>query len=240
MRKLSVFLNPMVAAGSIAWLTLIPANGGSAQTKPESYPVAAPLSQYFIPDRASEIELARSAAPASISGEAEVLVLDRDGYTTAVKGSNGFTCLVERGWAAATDDPVFWNPKVRGPICVNAPAERTYLPTVLLKARLVLAGKSRAEISQAVKSALAGKKLPALEPDAMSYMMSKQQYLSDDGVHWHPHMMWFVPGDAEKMWGGNLPGSPTLATADPEDGMTILMITVDHWSDGTPAPHAEH
>jgi hypothetical protein len=213
---------------------------GSAQTKPESYPVAAPLSQYFISDRASEIELARSAAPASVSGEAEVLVLGQDGYTTAVKGSNGFTCLVERGWAAASDDPVFWNPRIRGPICVNAPAARSYLPTVLFKARLVLAGKSRAEISEAVKSALAGKKLPALEPNAMSYMMSKEQYLSDEGVHWHPHMMWFVPGDAVKSWGGNLAGSPTFATTDPEDGMTILMVTVDHWSDGTPAAHAAH
>ncbi len=112
---------------------------GSAQTKPESYAVAVPLSEYRIADRASEIALARSAAPASISGDAEVLVLDRDGYTTAAKGTNGFTCLVERGWAAATDDAVFWNPRIRGPICVNAPAARTYLPTVLLKAKLVLA-----------------------------------------------------------------------------------------------------
>ena len=211
---------------------------GSAQGKPEAYPVAAPMSEYRIADRAAEIALARSAAPASISGDAEVLVLGRDGYTTAAKGTNGFTCLVERGFAAASDDAVFWNPRIRGPICVNAAAARSYLPTVLLKARLVLAGKSRAEISQAVKSALASRKLPALEPDAMCYMMSKDQYLSDDGVHWHPHMMWFVPGDAAKAWGGNLEGSPTYATADPEDGMTIFMVVVDHWSDGTPAMHA--
>ena len=92
-----------------------------------------------------------------------------------------------------------------------------------------------------MKSALASRKLPALEPDAMSYMMSQQQYLSDEGIHWHPHMMWFVPGgDAAKMWGGNLEGSPTFATADPEDGMTIFMVVVDHWSDGTPAAHPAH
>jgi hypothetical protein len=208
--------------------------------RPEAYPVAAPLGEYRIPDRASEVELARSAAPASVSGEAEVLVLGRDGYTTAAKGANGFTCLVERGFAAASDDAVFWNPKIRGPICVNAAAARSYLPTVLLKARLVLAGKTRREISQAVKSALASGKLPALEPNAMCYMMSKDQYLSDDGVHWHPHMMWFVPGDAARAWGDNLPGSPTFSTADPEDGMTIFMVVVDHWSDGTPAMHGAH
>jgi hypothetical protein len=60
---------------------------------------------------------------------------------------NGFVCLVERSWAKATDDQEFWNPKVRAPICVNA-AARTYLPIVLLKTKLVLAGKSRMEIAR--------------------------------------------------------------------------------------------
>jgi len=64
------------------------------QTGP--YPVAAPLDQYLIPDQASEIVLARSAAPASISDGAEVLVLGRDGYTTAVRAEMALVCLVER------------------------------------------------------------------------------------------------------------------------------------------------
>ena len=211
-----------------------------AQSKPAPYPVAAPLSEYFIPDKAAEIELARSAAPASISGGAEVLVLGRDGYATAVKGGNGFTCLVERSWGKDTDDPEFWNPKVRAPICVNAPAARTYVPMVLMKTKMALAGKSRAEIALAFKTAMETKQLPALETNAMCYMMSKQQYLSDDDLHWQPHMMWFVAGDAAKLWGGNLPGSPTFAANDPEDRMTIFMVGVSHWSDGTPNLHATH
>jgi hypothetical protein len=31
------------------------------------------------------------------------------------------------------------------------------------------------------------KELPPLEPGAMCYMMSKQQYLSDHDMSWHPH-----------------------------------------------------
>ncbi len=69
-----------------------------AQAQPGPYAVAAPLEQYLIADRAAEIALARSAAPAAVSDGAEVLVLGRDGYTTAVKGDNGFVCLVERSW----------------------------------------------------------------------------------------------------------------------------------------------
>jgi hypothetical protein len=201
------------------------------------YTTVAPLDQYLIQTKPSEIELARSAAPASISDGAEVLVLGKDGYVAAVKGGNGFVCLVERSWGKTTDDSEFWNPKVKAPICLNAGAAKTYLPIVQLKTRLVLAGKSRVEIAQALKSALDKKELPGLEPDAVCYMMSKQQYLSDTDMHWHPHMMWFVSGDAASTWGANLPGAPLIAANVPEDRMTIFMVVVGHWSDGTPATH---
>ena len=178
--------------------------------------------------------------PASISDGAEVLVLGRDGYTTAVKGGNGFVCLVERGFAASTDNSVFWNPKNRSPICLNAAAARTDLPLVQMKAKLALAGKSKAEIAQAFTSALDSKELPTPGPGAMCYMMSKEQYLNDEAKNWHPHLMWFVPGDAAKSWGADVPGSPVIAANDPEERMTIMMVWVDHWSDGTPAPPVQH
>jgi hypothetical protein len=208
-----------------------------AQAKPAPYPTAAPLNQYLIAEKVSEIELARSAAPESISNGAEVLVLTKDGYVTAVKGGNGFVCLVERAWGKSTDDAEFWNPKVSAPHCLNAPAARSYLPIVLMKTKLVLAGKSKMEIAGALKAARDGKELPALEPNAMCYMMSKQQYLSDGDMRWRPHMMWYVPGDSTKSWEANLPGVPAMAGNVPEDGMTVFMISVDHWSDGTPATH---
>ncbi len=193
-----------------------------------------------MPNESSEIALARSAAPASISDGAEVMVLRRDGYTSVVKGSNGFLCMVERSWGAATDEPEFWNPKVRSPICFNPPAARTFVPIFLMKTRLVLAGKSKAEIVEATASAMDKKELPALEPGAMCYMLSKQQYLNDRGMSWHPHLMFFVAGDAEKSWGGNLPGSPVLASDDPEERVTIFLVWVGQWSDGTAAPAMTH
>src|ERR1017187_5076965 len=168
-----------------------------AQSAKAPYPVMAPLDQYLILDEKAEIALARSSAPASISDAAEVMVLRRDGYATAVKGSNGFLCLVERSWGAATDEPNFWNPKVRAPICFNPAAARTFAPIFLMKTKLVLAGKSKAEMLQATATALDKKELPVLEPGAMCYMMSKQQYLSDSGKNWHPHLMFFVAGNAD-------------------------------------------
>jgi hypothetical protein len=212
----------------------------AAQTENASYPAMAPVDEYLIADENTEIALARSAAPASISDGAEVMVLGRKGFTTAVEGTNGFLCVVERSWGAGTDAPEFWNPKIRSPICFNPQAGRTFARIFLMKTKLVLEGKSKAEIVAATASALDKKELPKLEPGAMCYMMSKQQYLNDQGASWHPHLMFFVSGDAKKSWGADLPGSPIMAADDPEERTTILMVWVGNWSDGSPAPPIEH
>ncbi len=226
---------PLIALTMLAQVAGL-ADRTQAQQAKTPYPAMAPLEQYLISDEKSEIELARSAAPASIAEGAEVMVLGRDGYTTAVKGTNGFVCFVERSWGAATDEPEFWNPKIRAPICFNPAAARTFAPIFLMKTKLVLAGKAKTEIVAATNSALDKKALPTLEPGAMCYMMSKQQYLNDRGMSWHPHVMFFVSGDEAKNWGANLPGSPVIAANDPEERVTIFMVYAGQWSDGTPAP----
>jgi hypothetical protein len=216
----------LVVVLSAAWQ----AEAADAKT---SYPTMAPLDQYLIADRDAEIALARSAAPESISRDAEVMVLGRYGYETAVKGKNGFVCVVERSWTAGIDDPDFWNPKLRGPICFNSPAARTYLPLTIKKTELVLAGDSRTQMFEGIKAAFDKKELPILETGAMCYMLSKQGYLSDHDGHWHPHLMFFVSQTDAVTWGANLPGSPILASRVPEDRLTVFLIPVAKWSDGT-------
>jgi hypothetical protein len=141
---------------------------------------------------------ARSAAPESISRDAEVMVLGRHGYEIAFKGKNGFVCIVQRSWTAGIDDPDFWNPKLRAAICFNA---RTYLPITIKKTELVLAGRSKAQMFEGIKIAFDKKERPPLESGAMCYMTSKQSYLSDHDGHWHPHLMFFVPLTGSAAWG---------------------------------------
>lgn len=198
------------------------------------YPRMAPLEQYLMPDRNAEIALARSGAPRSISDDAEVLVLGPRGYETAVKGTNGFVCLVLRSWTANLDDPQFWNPKLRGPSCNNPTAVRSYLPLLIARTRWVLAGKSKDQMADAIKVGLDRRELPSPEAGAMTYMMSKQGYLSDDGGHWHPHLMFFVANTDGKSWGADLAGSPVIGAPDPADRLTVFMVPVRRWSDGTP------
>ncbi len=226
---------PAILASVLLALILMPEVIQQAAAS-EPYPAMAPLKEYLMPKDA-EIALARSAAPASISDGATVMVLAQSGYTDAVQGSNGFVCLVERSWANTTDNAQFWNPKLRAPHCFNSPAAKSFAQIYLMKSRLVLAGKSRAEIARAIAAALDRKELPPLAPGSMCYMMSRHQYLNDQGKSWHPHLMFFAAGDAANNWGANLEGSPVMAANDPEARVTTLMVLVDHWSDGTADPH---
>ena len=113
----------------------------------KAYPTMAPLEQYLIADRDAEIAMARSGGPDSISHDAEVLVFGRHGYETAIKGTNGFVCFVQRSWASAPDAREFWNSDLRAPICLNPPAARSFLPLIIKKTEWVLAGRSKAQIA---------------------------------------------------------------------------------------------
>lgn len=199
-----------------------------------SYPTMAPLAEYRIPDRDAEIAFARSAAPASIAQDAEVLVLGAKGYETAVPGKNGFVCMVERSWAQSTDDAEFYNPRMRGPNCFNAAAAHSYLPISLKKTEWALAGLSRSEIAAKLKAAFAAGEFPPPPAGAMAYMMSKDGYINDAGHHWRPHIMFFAPQADASQWTTNQPGSPVLAISDPEEHLSIVLIPVAHWSDNTP------
>lgn len=210
-----------------------------AQTTTNFYPKMAPIEQYLMADRNAEIAMARSAAPETISRDATILVLTRTGYVTAVEGKNGFVCSVDRGWMAGFNEPVFWNPKIRGPLCFNPPAARSVLPIHLKRTEWILSGKSKEQVIEKTRQALANKEFPALEPGAMSYMMSRQSFLDDQAGHWIPHLMFYVPRMDATTWGSDTPDSPVYLNPQfngaPEP-ITVFMVPVGKWSDGLLAP----
>src|SRR5271163_2688161 len=207
-----------------------------------TYPTMAPVEQYLMADRNAEIALARSAAPESISRDAEVMVLGRHGYEIAVQGKNGFVCVVERNWMGPFEGDGaagFWNPKTRGPVCFNPPAARSILPITIKRTEMVLAGQSKAQIFESMK-VFVKEGLPPLEPGAMSYMMSKDQYLTDNGDHrWMAHLMFYTPLMDGAVWGADLSKSPIML--NPQFGgapepIDVFMVPAGWWSDGTPDP----
>ena len=139
------------------------------------YAAMAPVDRYMMA-RDAEIALAKSAAPSSISDDATVLVLTPRGYETAVQGSNGFVCLVERAWLAEFVNPIFWNPAVRGPDCLNPAAARSVLPHDVERAKWVLAGLSIPQMIERTKAELAAKTYAMPEPgDAMALKATVQR-----------------------------------------------------------------
>jgi hypothetical protein len=239
--------------GKLAVRVMVPApalfavTAGTAADQAASYPRMAPVGAYLM-ERSREIALARSAAPESISRNATILVLTRSGYETAVTGSNGFVCMVSRSFSSAPDWPERWNPKIRAAECQNPQAARSIAPLAKLRTAMTLAGRSDAEIMERIKTALRTREIPPLAPGAMSYMMSKSSYLSDDGDHDMPHVMVFIPFKDGTNWGANASGSPIFGGnywfATPDHAaetaslppLSVLLLGVCTWSDGTSAP----
>ncbi len=220
---------------ALALIAVLPARAQDAKTL---YPAMAPIDQYLIADRSAERSLARSAAPEEISRNATVLVLGKNGYETAVVGTNHFVCIVERSWTSPFDSPDFWNPKLRGPICYNPPAVRCILPYTINRTRLVLAGLTKAQMEESIKRQVLKGELLVPEPGAMSYMLSKNGYLADSVGPWHPHLMFHVPKTDNATWGANVVCSPVVQNnefTDVPEPETIFMVPVGRWSDGSPA-----
>jgi hypothetical protein len=239
---------PPAAAPSSPSTAAPPSPSTTAGATKAAYPTMAPLEQYLIADRDAEIAMARSAAPPKISNDATVYVLTRRGYEKVAEGKNGFVCYVERSWMADFDDPEFWNPKGRAPACLNAQAASSVLPIQFKRTELVLAGLGREQILERIKDAIAKKEFGAPAIGAMSYMMSKQQILSyDDHPHWHPHLMFYMPGEMNaSAWGANLASGSAVYGGGvdlPGGGRLpaiIFFVPVPLWSDGTPAETHEH
>jgi hypothetical protein len=204
-----------------------------AQDAKQPYPTMAPIEQYRM-DRDAEIALARTAAPASISKDAAVMVMGQKNYETAVQGKNGFVCLVGRAWLAPFGNPEFWNPRNRSPECYNPQAALSVLPYAVKTTGMALAGFSKTQIQDGIKAAVDKKELGAPAPGSLVYMMSKEAYLTDKPPHNLDHLMFELPHMDGKDWGANLPGIPIFYQQLDPAPITEFYVVMSKWSDGTP------
>jgi len=219
MSKLTVLL--IYVAGSV----------GSAAVHAQSgkYP---PLADYMMSHDA-EVALARSAAPATISGRATIKVLTQSGYRVDRQGENGFVCMVMRGWAAPTYTPaqfrdLVYDPMVRAPICFDSNAAQTVMPYYELRSKLAMEGHPPDQIAQRVESAYARGELPRRDGVSFAYMWSADQHLASGIGHWHPHMMVFAPYVRNATLGDNEFGAPLpQVTDDAGTPFAVVVIPVD-------------
>jgi len=244
MKRRKTMMNRTRTGGILAsaFLTALSGNVSAQSQDPKNpYPQMAPVEQYMPTSRDAEIALARSAGPAAVSDKAEILVLGAHGYETAVKGSNGFVCFVQRSWGKDFDQPEFWNPKIRTPQCWNKAAASSVLPEFLKRTQWVLAGVSKDEMLARTKAALAAHEIGSPAPGSMAYMLSKDQYINDpqDGAEsrWYPHVMFFVPATEASNWGANVRGGPIFSTTSTVEPITTFFVVAPKWSDGSLGPY---
>ncbi|HEV8579858.1 MAG TPA: hypothetical protein VGX68_12350 [Thermoanaerobaculia bacterium] len=216
MKTLTVLLLALLAAPAMA--------------QSPKYP---PLGEYMMP-RDAETALARSAAPANISGRATIKVLTASGYQVAHEGDNGFVCMVLRGWAAPTYTPsqfrdFVYDAKIRAPICFDPGASRAVMPYYELRSKLGMEGKTPDQIAERVQAAYVQGELPRRDGVTFAYMWSADQFLGQGIGHWHPHLMIFAPYYENSMIGGNELGSPLpQVTDDAGTPFSVVVIPVDH------------
>jgi len=206
----------------------------SAQSASVITPQTEALRPYLM-EREAEVALVRSAAPSSISKFAAVLVLTGQGYEYASKGTNGFECLVQRGWMNDLQDPDYGSPALRSPMCLNAAAVRLYLPLIHRRTDLAREQASRTVVKATIDAEFAAGKLKANEQGAMCYMMSKDGFFGSAGRP-IPHIMFFMPAIPLSDWAANEHGSPILGYEDSLDHLSVFILPSATWSDGTPAP----
>ncbi len=194
-----------------------------AQTATSEPPKIAPL----LP-RDKEVTLAESAAPASVSKNAAIFVLEEKGYVKVRDGSNGFTCLVERDLPLNIE-----------PICYDEEGSATLVLAVMHKAELRRQGKSEDEVKADVGEGYASGRFRAPRRSGMAYMLSPDTrvYSARTGATrpLPPHLMFYAPymknsdlglGDADH--NGRL---PFVVQDGQPDAFIIVLVR-----DAPPAP----
>jgi len=133
-----------------------------------------------------EVSLALSAAPAHLAEGATVYVLQRGGYVKAKEGTNGFSCLVERG-----------HPLSLYPICYDPEGSATILPVSLRRATLREQGKRHDEIERNIGEGFRRGTFRAPRRPGLAYMLSRRGRFEDLRTGrltgWAPHVMFYAP-----------------------------------------------
>jgi len=175
--------------GATCTLGAVPANGYAGKCALASgdsadLTLVPPAASMLLTDH--EILIARDAAPLPIRSAASVFVLGPAGYTEAVRGTNGFTCFIER---PTKNDA--W------PMCYNREARETLLPVEQYRMRLRDTGVSDAAITDSVLRGYRNGRFRAPPAGALAYMLSRSAWTADPEAgtlaYLAPHVHIYAP-----------------------------------------------
>ncbi len=209
-----------------AWIMasfLVPAAIAAQQDPPPPTP---PMNL----SRADEIRYAKSAAPAEISRDAKVWVLENGHYVVAEQGTSGIACVVARS-----------SPTLFEPQCGDAEADATVLAIYRFRVEQRIAGKTQDEIKAEVESGMASGKFRSPKRPALVYMESSSQVISNaNGTarsRFMPHLMIYYPFMQSSSMGIVASKSMDVPGVVQENTpMSALVVITRDWADLDKAP----
>jgi hypothetical protein len=147
----------------LAFLTAATAFHSAAFAQDEAAAAMAKLN--VVLPRAAEEQLALRGAPEHLRAGASIYVFGKQGFELSRKGTNGFTCLVNR-------DAFLYGGDQFKPTCWDAQGATTYVP-VMLKVGELLARRASADaIKQAIDAGFADQTFRAPNTGGIAYMLA--------------------------------------------------------------------
>jgi hypothetical protein len=175
----------------------------------------------------SDIALAVSAAPASLSAGASVYLFRNGDWAKVRDGTTGFSCLVQRlpnGTVA--------------PMCFDPEGAKTLMQEIKMEMQLTAKGLNKDAAEKEIDAAYAKGTLHHADKGGIIYMMSSKQMLpssKEEGAKlgsWHPHVMIFIPHASQAQFAlGTDHELPISAPFKGDDSGVLLVVQVPHWSD---------
>jgi hypothetical protein len=169
-----------------------------------------------------------SAGPLTVSREADVYVMGREGFKKDVEGSNGWSCLVVRSAA---------NKIQLAPHCLNPQATETVLPALLLEGALQARGLDAEAIEAEWQRRWREGSLPMPAGPAYAYMLSSGQRLGPQGGRFKPHFMLYVPYASNASIGGD-PTNQAFPFVGPYENhpLSTIVIIMNEFVDPADVP----
>ncbi|HJT18395.1 MAG TPA: hypothetical protein VJ853_13440 [Thermoanaerobaculia bacterium] len=167
-----------------------------------------------------QIRLAETAAPPEVASKASIYVLRPNGYALARKGTNAFTCFVDRQHLDTLE-----------PQCMDAEGTATrFLPRIFAEKQRA-AGVPEKKIDAAIEEGYRSGQFKAPRRPGIIYMLSDYNYIFDDSsrkvVHVSPHLMFYAPGLRESDVGSGA-GAPFLTHPGAPDNLMIVVPRPAH------------
>ncbi len=170
--------------------------------------------------RERQLELVRSAAPPEISGNATLYILGKKGYEAVQKGSNGFSCIVDRELVDAQE-----------PKCFDAEGSSTILLARMRVEELRAQGVSEAKIDAEIEEGYKAGTYKAPRKPGIVYMLSQVNWVVTPRrtiIHFGPHLMFYDPYATDQDLGntqtsGGIPGVPFMVHPGRPDALIIVV-----------------